>query len=69
METSNGNSGLPAFVRVKAAAARLGFSVRTLYREIADGKLRLDHFRGCACIEEVELQNYIKRNRGGSNYD
>jgi excisionase family DNA binding protein len=69
METSNDNYGYPAFVRVKAAAARLGFSVRTLYREIADGKLRLDHFRGCACIEEVELQNYINRNRGVKNHD
>lgn len=65
MQTSEVNSGGPAFVRVKAAAVRLGYSVRTLYREIADGKLRLDHFRGCACIEEIELQNYIQRNRGG----
>ena len=56
-------------VRMKIAAAWLGFSVRTLYREIADGKLRLDHHRGCACIEESELQNYIKRNRGGKNHD
>jgi excisionase family DNA binding protein len=69
METSDGNFSLPAFVRVKAAANRLGFSVRTLYREIADGKLRLDHFRGCACIEETELQNYIKRSRGGKKHD
>jgi predicted DNA-binding transcriptional regulator YafY len=55
METSDGNFGLPAFVRVKAAAKRMGFSVRTLYREIADEKLRLVHVRGCSCIEESKL--------------
>jgi excisionase family DNA binding protein len=69
METSSGNSSGRDSVRMKPAAARLGFSVRTLYREIADGKLRLDHHRRCACIEESELQNYVERNRGGKNYD
>jgi excisionase family DNA binding protein len=69
METNSGNCSGSDAVQVKPAAARLGFSVRTLYREIADGKLRLDHHRGRACIEESELQNYIEKNRGGKNHD
>jgi excisionase family DNA binding protein len=64
METANGNSGGPRFVRLKAAAARFGYSLRTLYREIADGELRVVHFRGCACIEESEIQKYIDRHKG-----
>ena len=49
-------------LRLKAAAARLGVSVRTVYRIIAEGGLKLVHIRGCACISENELVNYIKRN-------
>jgi len=48
-------------VRVKVAAGRLGVHVRTLYREIAQGELRLVHVRGCSCIAENDLVNYIKR--------
>jgi excisionase family DNA binding protein len=69
METGGINLGVPALVRVKAAAGRLGVSVRTLYRDIADGKLRLVHVRGCSCIEESELQNYIERSKGNKNHD
>jgi len=65
METTNGNSGVPEFVRLKVAAARFGYSLRTLYREVADGELRVVHFRGCACIEESEIQKYIERHKGG----
>ena len=69
METRNISLGVPALVRVKAAAARLGVSVRTLYRDIADKKLRLVHVRGCSCIEESELQNYIERSKGDKSND
>jgi excisionase family DNA binding protein len=69
METSIINVGAPVSVRMKTAAARLGVSVRTLYREIADGKLRVVHFRGCSCIEESELQNYIEKSKGSKEHD
>jgi excisionase family DNA binding protein len=69
METSSINLGVPALVRVKAAAGRLGVSVRTLYRDIADGKLRLVHLGGCSCIEESELRDYIERSKGGNKHD
>jgi excisionase family DNA binding protein len=49
-------------LRMKAAAARLGVSVRTVYRVIADGGLTLVRVRGCACIAENDLTNYISRN-------
>ncbi len=49
-------------VRVTVAAGRLGVHVRTLYRVIAQGELRLVHVRGCSCIAESDLVNYIKRN-------
>ena len=69
METSTVNVGVPVLVRIKVAAARLGVSVRTLYRDIAEGKLRIVHVRGCSCIEESELQNYIDRSKGGKKHD
>ena len=53
---------LGGLIRLKVAAARLGVSVRTVYRIIADGGLKLAHIRGCACISENELVNYIERN-------
>jgi len=43
--------------------------VRTVYRIIAEGGLSLVHVRGCACIEESELQNYIERSKGVRNHD
>jgi excisionase family DNA binding protein len=52
----------PDLMRVKVAAARLGVHVRTLYRVIAQGELSLVHVRGCSCIAENDLVNYIKRN-------
>jgi excisionase family DNA binding protein len=58
-EVAKAQGGL---LRLKVAAARLGVSVRTVYRIIADGGLKLVHIRGCACISENELVNYIERN-------
>jgi excisionase family DNA binding protein len=49
-------------LRMKAAASRLGVSVRTVYRVIAEGGLTLVRVRGCACIAENDLTNYIERN-------
>jgi excisionase family DNA binding protein len=69
MGTNISNGGGPLSVRIKTAAARLGVSVRTLYREIADGKLRVVRYRGCSCIEESELQNYVEKSKGGRNHD
>jgi excisionase family DNA binding protein len=62
-----GNSG--GLLRLKAAAGWLAVSKRTLYRIVADKKLRLVHVRGCSCIEESELQKYVERNKGGKNHD
>jgi excisionase family DNA binding protein len=58
-EVAKAQGGL---LRLKVAAARLGVSVRTVYRIIAEGGLKLVHIRGCACISENELVNYIERN-------
>jgi len=55
-------ASLGGLLRLKVAAARLGVSVRTVYRIIAEGGLKLVHIRGCACISENELVNYIERN-------
>jgi excisionase family DNA binding protein len=46
-------------VRLKEAAYRLGVSVRTLYRIIAEGGLRLVHVRGCSCLRECDLIAYM----------
>lgn len=59
MIAENSESNL---VRLKVAAGRLGVSVRTLYRIIADGDLRLVHVRNCACLKEADLQGHIERN-------
>lgn len=63
MEMSNNNLGVVPLVRLDVAAARLGVSVRTLFRDIADKKLRVVHIRGCARIKEVDLQDYIERSK------
>jgi excisionase family DNA binding protein len=55
-------ANLGGLIRLKVAASRLGVSVRTVYRIIAEGGLKLVHIRGCACISESELVNYIERN-------
>jgi excisionase family DNA binding protein len=68
MET-NVTGGCSGLLRLKAVAARLGVSIRTVYRIIGDGGLRLVHVRGCACIEESELQDYIEKSKGGKNHD
>jgi excisionase family DNA binding protein len=56
-------------VRVKVAAVRLGVSVRTLYRIIAEGELPLVHIRGCSCLKEADLQGYIERNKESRSND
>lgn len=56
-------------MRLKAAAARLGVSVRTLYRIIAEGGLSVVHIRGCSCLKETDLQDYIEQNKQRSGND
>jgi len=46
-------------MRLKIVAARLGVSVRAVYRIIAEGGLNRAQVRGCASIAERELVNYI----------
>ena len=60
---NSGGSGV--HLRLKTVAARLGVSVRTVYRIVAEGGLKLDHFRGCARIAEDNLLNYIERRTQG----
>jgi excisionase family DNA binding protein len=62
-----GNSG--RLVRLKAAAARLGVSVRTLYRIIAEDGLSLVHIRGCSCLKEADLTAYIEKSKKRGNHD
>jgi excisionase family DNA binding protein len=69
METSGNHLGDPGLIRLKAAAALLGISVRTLYRIIAEKKLPVVHVRSCSCIEESDLRDYIKKNKGGGACD
>jgi excisionase family DNA binding protein len=68
METTSNDKGR-VLVRLKPAAARLGVHIRTLYREIAEGKLTLVHVRGCSCIEESDLENYIQKSKGVKKHD
>jgi excisionase family DNA binding protein len=56
-------------VPVKVAADRLGVSVRTLYRIIAEGGLPLVHFRGCSRLQEGDLTAYIEKNKQRTNHD
>lgn len=56
-------------VRMRVAAVRLGVSVRTLYRIIAEGGLSLVHVRGCSCLEEADLTAYVERNKERRNHD
>lgn len=63
MDAANTGSSEFNLVRVKVAALRLGISVRTLYRIVAEGGLSLVHIRGCSCLREADLQDYIERNR------
>jgi excisionase family DNA binding protein len=58
--TTNSDSNL---VRFKGAAARLGVSVRTLYRIVAEGGLPLVHIRGCSCLKEADLTAYVEKSR------
>jgi len=50
---------VPRFCRVRKAAERLGVSVRTLYRIVAQGHLRIVRVRNCACISEADLSRYM----------
>jgi len=52
-------------LRLKEAAARTGVSIRTLYRVVADGHLRIVRVRGCACVPESELNGYLSKLMGG----
>jgi excisionase family DNA binding protein len=56
-------------VRLKVAAVRLGVSVRTLYRIVAEGGLPLVHIRGCSCLKEADLQDYIEKNKESRSND
>jgi len=56
-------------VRLKGAAARLGVSVRTLYRIIAEGGLPLVHIRGCSCLKEGDLSAYVEKSKRRKIYD
>lgn len=58
--SQNSDSNL---LRIKAAAHRLGVSVRTLYRIIAEGGLQLVRIRGCSCLKESDLIAYVERNQ------
>lgn len=64
--TANSESKL---VRLKVAAVRLGVSVRTLYRIIAEGGLCLVHIRGCSCLKEADLIAYVERNQERTKHD
>jgi excisionase family DNA binding protein len=44
---------------IDKAAALVGVSRRTLYREIADGRLRVTKVRGSSFISTVELERYV----------
>jgi len=50
-------------VRLKVAAVRLGVSVRTLYRIIAEGGLALVRIRGCSCLKEADLTAYVEKSK------
>jgi excisionase family DNA binding protein len=63
METSF-NGVCSGLLRIKAVAARLGVSPRTVYRLVAEGQLKILHVRGCACIEERGVQDFIERSKG-----
>ena len=56
-------------IRIKVAAGRLGVSVRTLYRIIAEGGLALFRIRGCSCLKEADLVAYIEKSKQRKNHD
>ncbi len=61
---NDGNEQSDRLLRLKAAAARLGVSVRTVYRLVAEGQLPLVHVRSCSCLKEADLIAYIERQQG-----
>jgi excisionase family DNA binding protein len=63
MDAANRANSDSNLVRVKVAAVRLGVSVRTVYRIIAEGGLCLVHVRGCSCLKESDLQAYVEKNQ------
>ena len=60
------DSGQPQnrFIRLRDAAGVLAVSLRTLYRIIGDGHLKIIKVRGCACIARSELERYMSRLAG-----
>lgn len=58
-------AGNQRLIRLRAAAEMLGVSLRTLYRIVADGQLRIVRVRGCACIASTQLEQYMRQLVGG----
>ena len=52
-----GNDGL---LRIRAAAAMLGVSQRTVWRMIADGQLKPVHVRGCTCLVAAHIRRVFQ---------
>ena len=53
-------------VKLRDAARRVGVSVRTVYREIADGKLPpVIKVRGCSLLAESAINEYVERQKRG----
>ena len=69
MATLNTTGSDSNLVRLKGAAARLGISVRTLYRIIAEGGLPLVRIRGCSCLKEADLTAYVEKNKQWTPHD
>jgi excisionase family DNA binding protein len=65
MSADNRLPSTTAFLRMKEVALRLGVSVRTLYRIVAEGKLHIVRVRRCACIAEGDLRRYMTGLGGG----
>ncbi len=69
MSASRKDSWDRGLLRPKEAAAWLGVSLRTLYREVASGKLpRPVKVGACSRFPQTELERYVeqlKRERSG----
>ena len=54
-------------MRLKEVAIRLGVSLRTVYREIQEGRLPQPlKVRACSVIPESALEAYLRRRNPGS---
>ena len=69
MDARHNIESSPNLLRLKVAAVRMGVSVRTLYRIIAEGGLLLVRIRGCSCLKESDVQGYIESNMQRKNHD